>query len=281
MSKFNICIIQPTGYVHSLAFLELAELILHSLIDLGHKSFLTFNQIDNHATNIIIGCHLLDPTRAILLPSDTIIINTEQLDGNESPWRTAILEWGRRFVIWDYSTKNIHWFSENGIYNAKHLRIGYQRQLERLKTNAPKNIDILFYGCINQRRLKILNELENTGLCVKHLFGIYGSDRDRWIERSQLVLNVHYYASQIFEIVRVFYLITNSVAVISEINKTTSIDIIYKPAIESCPYTNLTNRVTAILNQPTIIQELRQKAHAEISKYPQKHFTEILLTKLS
>ena len=105
MSNFNICIVQPTGYLHSLAFLELAELILYSLIDLGHKSVLNFNRVDSNATNIIIGCHLLDPSRATTLPPNTIILNTEQLEGNPSPWRTNILEWGRRFQIWDYSTK--------------------------------------------------------------------------------------------------------------------------------------------------------------------------------
>lgn len=277
MSTFNICIIQPNSYVHSLAFLELAELILYSLIDLGHRSNLTYNRIDSSATNIIIGCHLLDPTRATLLPSDTIIINTEQLDGNETTWRTNILEWSRRFKIWDYSTKNIHWFSMNGIDHAKHLKIGYQRQLDRLNQSIPKDIDVLFYGCINERRLKILNELTRNGLRVKHLFGVYGPTRDRWIERSHLVLNVHYYESQIFEIVRVFYLITNSIAVISEVNKTTSIESIYKPAIEGCDYNNLTTRAAELLNNQNQITQLKFQARQEIQKYPQKKFTEDVL----
>ena len=38
--KFNICIIQPQGYIHSLAFLELAELLVYSLRDLNHDAAL-------------------------------------------------------------------------------------------------------------------------------------------------------------------------------------------------------------------------------------------------
>ena len=277
MSNFNICIVQPTGYLHSLAFLELAELILYSLIDLGHKSVLNFNRVDSNATNIIIGCHLLDPNQATTLPPDTIILNTEQLEGNPSPWRTNILEWGRRFQIWDYSTKNIHWFSQNGIIQAKQLRIGYQRQLERLNQNSNKDIDVLFYGCINERRLKILNELTANGLRVKSLFGVYGADRDRWVEKSHLVINIHYYESQIFEIVRVFYLITNSVPVVSEVNESTSIDPIYIHAIEPCKHNNLAARAAEIISNPPIYKQLQHRARDIISKYPQKYFTEQIL----
>ena len=274
MSNFNICIVQPTGYLHSLAFLELAELILYSLIDLGHKSVLNFNRVDSNATNIIIGCHLLDPSRATTLPPNTIILNTEQLEGNPSPWRTNILEWGRRFQIWDYSTKNIHWFSQNGIIQAKQLRIGYQRQLERLNQNANKDIDVLFYGCINERRLKILNELTANGLRVKPLFGVYGADRDRWVERSHLVINIHYYESQIFEIVRVFYLLINSISVVSEVNTSTSIDSIYKPAIATCDYINIPKTTMILIKNLDLLNNLKFKAHEEILKYPQKTFTE-------
>ena len=77
------------------------------------------------------------------------------------------------------------------------------------------------------------------GLTVKSLFGVYGKERDAWIERSKLVINHHYYQSQIFEVVRVFYLLTNSVAVVGEVNDTTSIDHIYKEGIHPVQYDGL------------------------------------------
>jgi len=111
----------------------------------------------------------------------------------------------------EYSPKNIEKFLQVGIDKTKLLKIGYQKELARLDLSKPKDIDVLFYGSMNERRKAILDELELKGLKVKTLFGIYGQERDHWIERSKVVLNHHYYESQIFEIVRVFYLLTNSV----------------------------------------------------------------------
>jgi hypothetical protein len=277
MSAFNICIIQPTGYVHSLAFLELAELLKYSLIDLDHKASISYNHIETNAINIIIGCHLLDPANSKFIPRDTIILNTEQLEKNNFAWQKTILEWGRRLPIWDYSIKNIQWFSENGINHAKHLRLGYQPQLDRLNKHHPKDIDVLFYGCINERRSIILNNLINRGLRVQTLFGIYGAARDRFIERSKIVINIHYYESQIFEIVRVFYLITNSVPVISEVNRSTSIDTTYRSSIEHSNYQNLAEATQKIIENQSKLDLLRLTANQEIQKYPQKFYTEELL----
>ncbi len=58
---FNICIVQPRGYIHSAAFTELAELIAYGLQDLHHNARVGTNQILGNATNIIIGVHLLRP----------------------------------------------------------------------------------------------------------------------------------------------------------------------------------------------------------------------------
>jgi hypothetical protein len=277
MSKFNVCIIQPKNYIHSLAFLELGELITHSLIELGHEAYLAFNQIQAYSTNIIIGCHLLDPNHTQNLPKSTIILNTEQISDEPTSWNTNITKWAQIFSLWDYSVKNIEKFHQNGITHAKHLKIGYQKELDRLKPNTPKDIDVLFYGCINERRQKIINQLLSRQVWVKLLFGVYGAERDHWIERSKLIMNIHYYESQIFEIVRVFYLLTNSRAVIAEINETTSIESIYKPAIESSEYIKFAEKTIELLSNPNLTRNLELKAQQEIKKYPQKLFTEEIL----
>jgi hypothetical protein len=278
MSRFNICIIKPENYIHSLAFLELAELITYSLLDLNHDADLTYNKIQNNAINIVIGCHLLDLKHATILPPNTIIVNTEQLTSSHSNWTKTIYQWATNFKIWDYSEKNLIEFRKQGITHAKHLRIGYQKQLSRLNSHTEKDIDVLFYGCLNERRENILNQLTCKNLRVKSIFGMYGQLRDKWIERSHLVINIHYYDSQIIEIVRVFYLLTNSIAVISEVNETTSIDSIYKPAIKSCNYNDLTETSAQLINKPIEINNLRSKGFEEIIKYPQKLFTESILS---
>ena len=108
--KFNICIIQPQGYTHSLAFLELAELLVFSLRALEHKAILQFNKIDNDAKNILIGFHLLDIKYVSQLPKNSILINAEQFLGG-TPWNENILQWIRSFEVWDYSPQNIEFFT--------------------------------------------------------------------------------------------------------------------------------------------------------------------------
>jgi hypothetical protein len=69
---------------------------------------------------------------------------------------------------------------------------------------------------LNERRVRVLNDLEASGLIVKRLFGVYGSERDRYIARSKVVLNMHFYDPGVFEMARVSYLLTNSKCVVSE-----------------------------------------------------------------
>ena len=54
--RYNICLIKPDQYIHSLAFIELAELLLYSLQELGFEVQIQFNELDNNACNILIGC---------------------------------------------------------------------------------------------------------------------------------------------------------------------------------------------------------------------------------
>jgi hypothetical protein len=51
---------------------------------------------------------------------------------------------------------------------------------------------------------------------VKTLFGVYGKERDEYIGRSKILLNIHYYTTMIFEAVRVSYLLNNRCCVVSE-----------------------------------------------------------------
>ena len=276
MTRFNICLVKPDNYIHSYAFLELGELLYFSLKELGHEVSFGFNNMEPSATNILIGCHLLDPSFIAQIPASTIILNTEQVYG-ETDWNKPIFEWAKHFQIWDYSPKNITKFNQLGIDRTKLLKIGFQKELARLDSSVPKEIDVLFYGSVNERRKVILDGLEAKGLKVKVLFGIYGKDRDEWVERSKVVLNHHYYESQLFEIVRVFYLLTNSVAVVGEVNEATSIDAIYQDGIYAARYEDLVDHCVELVRNQQLRDQLQLKALQAISQYPQTSFTQEVL----
>ncbi len=276
--RYNICIIQPNQYIHSLAFMELGELLLYSLQDLGFQAQLQFNQIDPDARNILIGCHLLDTKFIQIVPKSTVILNTEQIYADSTDWNGPIFEWTKHFETWDYSERNIFKFKELGIGLARHLKIGFQKELARIPKAEAQDIDVLFYGSMNERRLTIINDLKTAGLKVHTVRGVYGSDRDELISRAKLVLNHHYYQSQIFEIIRVFYLLTNSIAVVGEVNPNSSIDPIYLDGIFPSPYENLTSACIQLIQDDALRKQLENKAFETISQYPQKRFTAELLS---
>jgi hypothetical protein len=274
MKKINICLIKPDNYIHSYAFYELGELIYFSLKELGFEATLVFNQILPNARNILIGCHLLDPKIIDQVPKSTIILNTEQIYSDTANWNKNIFAWVKNFEVWDYSKRNIEKLNEIGVDRAKFFQIGFQKELARLNNSKTKDIDILFYGSINQRRKDVLEKLIAKGLRVKTLFGVYGKERDEWIERSKLVLNHHFYNSQIFEIVRVFYLLTNSVAVVGEVNQATSIEAMCREGIYTAKYDDLVAGCEKVLIDDVVRREIQTKALDSISKYPQKLFTQ-------
>jgi len=274
--KFNICIIQPQGYIHSLAFLELAELLVYSLRDLNHEAALQFNKIDGTSKNILIGFHLLDIKYLDQVPKDTVLINAEQFLGG-TPWNENILKWIHSFEVWDYSQQNIDVFKEMGLSNIKLLKLGYQKELTRIQKSSSQDIDVLFYGSINPRRASVLDALKNNNLHVHTSFGVYGKDRDDLIARSKIILNLHYYASEIFEVVRVFYLLSNAVTVVGEVNHTTTIDDLYRSAVIGAEYENLAQTCLNLLSNNESRIQKTQYGFELIQRYPQKLYTSQLL----
>ena len=275
--RYNICLIKPDQYIHSLAFIELGELLLYSLQDLGFQSQLQFNQLTPDAQNIIIGCHLLNTNYIKEIPKSSIILNTEQIYADSTDWNSAIIEWVKHFETWDYSERNISKFKELGLKHAKHLKIGFQKELARIPVSTEQDIDVLFYGSMNERRLKVINELRAKSLKVQTIFGVYGPERDGLIARSKVVLNHHFYQSQIFEIIRVFYLLSNSIPVVSEVNKTSSIDPMYLDGINAAPYEALASACIQLIQDNALREQLKYKALTTISQYPQTNFTAELL----
>lgn len=275
--KFNICIIKPANYAHSLAFLEIAELISLTLQELGLKSSISFNRISSDAKNIIFGCHLLQPAQIDSIPRNSIIFNTEQLNGIDNNWNQNILNWGRKFEVWDYSDRNIAVLQDFHIENVKRFKFGFQKELVRIEKNQSPNIDVLFYGCLNERRNLILNELISQGIRVKILFNVYGNERDEWIRNSKLVINHHYYDTEIFEIVRVFYLMINSISVVGEVNQSTSIDNIYRGGFCDAPYSGLVENCIKLVADANLRKEVGIKAFETISKFPQTQIMDELL----
>jgi SAM-dependent methyltransferase len=246
MSKFQIALIRPQGYIHSEAFREAAETLQFGLRNLGHTAQIGENVVDSTATNILLGAHLLPPVDSQTVPPGSILYNLEQLGGASlSP---AYYELASRHQVWDYSLRNIEkWRAMNCPRSPVHVPLGYVPELSRIKASAAQDIDVLFYGSLNERRSSILKTLQDSGVKVHIVFGVYGKERDDLIARSKVVLNIHFYDTKVFEIVRLSYLLANAKAVVSECSSEIEMEQAANGAFLVVPYSSLVESCQALL----------------------------------
>ena len=90
---------------------------------------------------------------------------------------------------------------------------------------------------------------------------------------------MHYYDAKIFEVARCFYLMTNSVAIVSEVSDDTYIDSKYRDGIIGVPYEKLVNKCYEILKDEEELKMLREQAFRTISSYPQSEIMRKIIEK--
>lgn len=221
--EIAISLVRPKNYVHVDCFNPVISCLCLALEMKGYKIDVLFNVYTSDKPSIVIGAHLLDKPTELADLKKAVIYNFEQISP-ESHWINkdyfkALL--AKPYI--DYSIANINSaFDINKGIVARHLPFAYEspmdytyvaRDVFRVKT---KDIDVLFFGSMNDRRAKVIDQLKNMGLHVQAVFGVYGPELSVLIHRSKVVLNMHYYESSIFEAVRVLPLLASRVAVVSE-----------------------------------------------------------------
>jgi hypothetical protein len=138
-------------------------------------------------------------------------MNLEQFPDGIFARRPHYIELLRQHSVLDYSPRNAA-LSTKITCNVQVyvLRVGYMPALTRITPAPAQDIDVLFYGSINQRRKNIIDGLIAAGRNIKVLNGVYGQERDAWIARSKVVLNMHFDVSKLHEVIRTAYLLPNN-----------------------------------------------------------------------
>jgi hypothetical protein len=258
--KFNVCFIQPDGFVHSMALIEAAEYCEHQLRRFGHESSLTKNFLSHDGVNIIFGAHI-NPGALHDLKENTIIFNTEQL-AEDSVWMNdAYKNIIMNNYVWDYSQSNLKLIPHE---NKSLFSFYYEPKLKRIPVQPIKEWDLIFYGSINERRKKILEELSNRGLKLKTIFGVYGQERDELISRSRAVVNLHYFDAQLLQQIRIFYPLINQIPVISENYPYFSAPDVYRECIFTPGDRRFTDYVVRLIKSE---QELEGMAVSKTAKF--------------
>ena len=271
--RINVVHIRPANNVHADGLREVAETVHYAALALGHDSTLRYNDFDPQALNVVIGWHLLSPTVLHRKATDhrIALYNLEQLTPTGLSERLIAASWS--CMVYDYSKANVALLEANGAKRVALLELGHVDAMTRLTPSEPLT-DVLFYGSINARRTKVLDALRDIGLEVTHLFGVYGRKRDDYLECAKVVLCMHYYDAQIFEVVRCSYAWSNRIAVVAERNDLATG---HDGACLYAPYDGLVDACTSLVNDSTARSEQAQRGY---DVWSQKRMEDSLRTAL-
>lgn len=255
--------------------------MLHGFLRAGLDCTSGINRFAPKRTNIVFGAHYTTIEMEPLIPKDTLFFNTEQLPVmSENFCHQAYMRiryWAQKdYRFLDYSTNNIEILKNWGAKEVIHMPLGYVPELERLKHLRPE-YDYLFYGGLNRRRQELLYKIQEQGLKLQFLNGVYGDDRDAFIKRTKVVLNLHLYESEIFELVRVNYLMHNKVCVLTELNKSTKIEPTLRELFICSPRETFVSRALDLIDQPSLIKQKGSEAYAWLRDRPQERIIKSIL----
>lgn len=255
--RYALWIVTPSEYEHQHAYDDLALGLSEAFAEIGKGAPIVCDptQAGNRAL-IVLGPQLLPPSALNLLPGDSILFNLEQVQ-EDSPWmNTTYVTLLQQRAVLDYSARNQVALAQRGIEHVRVLPIGYAPVLTRIGHAQDKDIDVLFYGSLNERRRGVLDGLAAHNVKVQHLFGLYGEERDRVIGRAKIVLNMHFYEAAIFEAVRVTFLLANGVCVVSEGDENDPDIMPYTGGLVVAPYEDLVRRCVDLLGDDARRQAL-------------------------
>jgi hypothetical protein len=216
--KINVCILQPPGDIHAFALLEAAEYVVEKCIQAGYLASLGKNRILSSGLNIVFGAHIR-PKENPEFPPNTVIFNSEQIPERSAWTSSEYKNCLSRHFVWDYSQSNLDYSQSNLAYpydRSRRVDFYHVDKLQRVVLEKEREFDLIFYGAMNDRRKKIIENIAGKGVKILKVFRLYGPERDALLGKARAVLNLHFYDAQIFQQIRAFYALSNGIPVISE-----------------------------------------------------------------
>ena len=262
---FHVTLVQPEGHRAAQALRPTAEGFFFALRRLGLHVGLGINTFLHDATNLVVGAHLLEAPVAANLPGGTIVFNSEPLDAG-GPAAAALAPFAARFRVWDYHPRNLPALRAMGAAAVDVLQIGYLSEFERVVHQAHKDVAVLFYGELSPHRRWILEAIGQRGIAAVWLHDVYGEDRDAWIGRSRIVLNLAYHPGAPLAIGRIVYLMANSCVVVSEAANSLDIDADLADGLVAVSAPRVADAVALLLADPDRCALLAARGHEVVKQ---------------
>jgi hypothetical protein len=267
MTAWQIVAPDPAVSVHVHAFDEVLRVLVSGLARLGIASRVTLAPEATGEPTIIVAPHRQAPEALAALPRTTILYSWEPIGFDGSTVMSyELMDLMTEFVIWDYSEKNVEFWRELGADRVVHVPLGYDASIVSLTPTLPEpDLDVLFYGSMNDRRAAVLNQVRSQGVQLGTMFGGFGIERDAAISRAKLVVNLHFYDVGILELPRMSYLWANRKPVISEVNPTTEVPFGMRDHMLHAPYGQLADAIIDALSDPHALREAADRAFDHFS----------------
>ena len=249
-NDYTVWIVSPPELIWSHVFDELAIGLQSAFRSLGYGVEIVTDPKAIEGVPIVLGANLC-PMYNITLPANAIIYNFEQVHP-ASRWFDlgyGYIELLKKHPVWDFSKTNIHALKAFGIEDVVHCAVGYVPELTRIR-RSKEDIDVVFVGGGHPRRQKILDHIAKSGARLHTVYKVFGKERDDWIARGKIHLNLHKEPAGLFEIVRVSYLLANRCFVISENCTDTDITDEFREGVVFCDYDQLVERTLHYLVTP-------------------------------
>ena len=258
---FNLILVSPDGPLPSHALAGSAAMIRDGLARLGLPSRVVVNEYLRDATNVLFAAFNLDPSLIPSLPRGTIVYNSEMVVPG-SPFVDGMIPFVRAFETWDYSATNVRRWAEMGLgARVRHLPVAYLPEFTTVALDAPRDVDVLFYGHRSPRRDAVLEAIGDSGVHVRSLAGVYGDELRRWIERSRIVVNVHHRDDSVFEFARLSTALANRRCFVSESGGEEDVEPALRPGYVSVPARELAATCRSLIDDPARREAIAQRGH--------------------
>lgn len=217
LPSVHLAIMQPAGYIHSLAFVDHARYFRRQFRRFGAEVTIGKNRLREDSVNFVFGAHLGFPIDWAARHT-CVFVNLEQLGSGGANVNAAYLELLRKSAVVDYDAENVAAYAQDpaDVPLVPFLYADYLAGPDSVPL-AERPIDLLFFGSLNQRRKDFLSRVEACGVKVAAFdHPIYAAERDHFIRQSKAVINCHFYEASRFEQARVFQCLSLGTPVISE-----------------------------------------------------------------
>jgi hypothetical protein len=132
--------------------------------------------------------------------------------------------------VWDYDIENANKIGSHSI-PVKYRPFLYSESLKRINNIQNPDIDVLFYGTLNDRRMNIINSFLRPYFSrIKFVFlsNFLESELDEFIGRSKIILNLNAHDNDKQKQSRIFYAVINNKCVVSEKSRVNYFDDLIK-----------------------------------------------------